>query len=77
MIRVGEKSKQIVFTKAVAVWSRGAGDSCEAGGGIETGRLSAPPLAGLLDDVDGVWFKGEAHIDLHDASRAAQMKDIG
>lgn len=31
------KVKLKCYTKAVAVWSRGAGDSCEAGGGIEAG----------------------------------------
>ncbi len=63
------------FTKAVALWSRGAGDGCEAGSGIETSRFSASPLAGLLNDVDGVRLEGQTHIDLDYASRAGDRRD--
>lgn len=59
-------------TEAVAVGTGGAGDGGEAGGGHETGGVSASPLAGLLNDVDGVRLEGETHVDLHDAPRAGQ-----
>lgn len=71
---VNEKMK--CYTKAVAVLSRGAGDGCEAGGSIETGRFSATPLAGLLNDVDGVWLEGQTHIDLDYASRAGDRREM-
>ena len=57
------------------MWSGGAGHGGEAGGGVETGGLSASPLAGLLDDVDGVRLEGQTHIDLDDASRAGDRRD--
>lgn len=68
--------KMKCYTKAVAVPSRGAGDGCEAGGSVETGRFSATPLAGLLNDIDGVWLEGQTHIDLDYASRAGDRRDM-
>lgn len=50
--------------------SRRAGDGGEAGGSVETGRFSAPPLAGLLNDIDGVRLEGQTYIDLDDAPGA-------
>ena len=64
-------------TKAIAVGSGGAGDSGEAGGGIETGWFPAAPLAGLLDDINRVRLEGQAHIDLDNASRARDARDSG
>ena len=64
-------------TEAVCVWAGGAGDGSEAGGGVETGRLSAPPLAGLLNDIDGVRLEGQTHVDLHYASRAGDRRNMG
>lgn len=59
-------------TEAAALRPGGAGDGGEAGGGVQAGRLPAPPLAGLLDHVDGVRLEGEAHVDLDDAPGAEE-----
>lgn len=64
-----------VSTKTVAAWSWGAGHGCKAGGGIETGGFSASSLAGLLNDINGVWLEGQTHIDLDDAARARDRRD--
>lgn len=58
-------------TEAAALAAGGAGHGGEAGGGVEAGRLPAPPLAGLLDDVDGVRLEGQTDVDLDDAPGAA------
>lgn len=52
------------------MWSWRAGDGGEAGGGVETGGVSAAPLAGLLNDVYGVRLEGQTHVDLDYAARA-------
>lgn len=70
-----EVYKRMKCTKAIAVRSGGAGDSCETGSGIETRWFSASPLAGLLNDVDGVRLEGQTHIDLDYASRAGESRD--
>lgn len=62
-------------TEAVALRAGGAGDRGEAGRGVQAGRLPASSLARLLDDVDGVWLEGEAHVDLDDASRAEEKRE--
>lgn len=60
------------FTKAVALRSGGAGDCGKAGRSVQAGRFSASSLAGLLDDIDGMWLEGETHVDLDYASRAGE-----
>lgn len=66
-----------VSTKAAAVWPGRAGDGCKAGGGVQTGWFSPSPLAGLLNNIDGVRLEGQTHIDLDDAARATHRSDGG
>lgn len=63
-------------TKGCAIWSRGTGHSLEAGGGGKACWITATLVAVFLYDVDGVWLKGESHVDLHYAARPEYKSEL-
>lgn len=63
-------------TEGCAMWSWRARHSLEAGGGGKACWITPTPVAVFLNDINGVWLKGQTHVDLHYAARPEHRSEL-